>query len=288
MTSDQLTLYQKVQDPIESIERVGKFISESKLVPVPNAAAGAMVAWWCHDTGCTPLDYARTYHTIDGKMVMKAHAMMVEFRRRGGRQRIAEYSSERCEMELEFEGQTSTFALSWEDAQESRWPWKDPNDHSKGLKANWSTPMDRKRMLHARLISMACIVMCPEINYGISTVEEAMDGDMLTAEGPIDVDFTGGRRVIDMSEDMTKRAEEIAADIEAKDAPVEEAPFEEVKLANDVQIGRIEQLVKRLELTDEQIEKMLAKRNVNEVELLTPDQADELIERLEEFLRKKS
>lgn len=289
-TSNSLAIYQGMSsNPMAAAQSMGEAIAKSGLVPVPNTAAGTVVAMTCMLEGITPLAFGRTYHIIKGKPSKKAHAMLAEFRQAfGGKHRVIEHTPDRCEVEFTFEGHTHTESLTWDQCKESRWPWVNPNDHNQGLKDNWSTPIDRKNMMFARLVSSALRVLCPEINFGIYTPEEVYDIEAdIIESAPV----VGAHTQLDPPPGENQLPAVVEPEVVEEVSAVEiedEAPFDEAELlASDVQVARVKQLVKLCGLTKEQIVGMLEKRGVAKVAELTSELADELIARLEEVERKK-
>jgi hypothetical protein len=171
--SNALAVYGKIDNPIVAAQQMS--LACAKVCGAKSEEEGFVIALTCQIEGITPIDFVRKYHIIQGKPSVKADAMLAEFRKVGGRHKLLECSPNRAAIELTFEGQTHQFAWTWQEAQESRWPWKDPADHSEGLKDNWSTPEDRENMLWARLISKSLRRICPEICAGIYTPEEMQD-----------------------------------------------------------------------------------------------------------------
>lgn len=133
----------------------------------------AVVLLTCTQDGITPVDFMRRYHLVKGKPTLQAKTMLADLRKLGATHKLIENSPNRACIEITFEGNTSTFEITWEQAKASRWPWKDK--HRKDFKDNWSTEMDRQDMLWNRVISRAVDVLAPEISHGIYTPEETED-----------------------------------------------------------------------------------------------------------------
>ena len=110
------------QLPISSladITALGKMIAASGMFGIKNDDAGAIAAATCFQQNITLLDFARTYHIIEGRPTMKADAMAAEFRKRGGKYKVIERSVSLAKAEFEFEGQCCNFEFSIKQAQDA-------------------------------------------------------------------------------------------------------------------------------------------------------------------------
>lgn len=149
---------------------IGTAIAQSGMFGINNPGAGLVIAATCHGQGISLLEFARTYHIIDGKPSMRADAMLAEFRKRGGKMRITENSLERAAAEFEFEGNLFCGSFSMDDARRTGDCFK---GDGKTLKHNWAARPDD--MLWARMISRSVRRLCPEIVAGTYTPEEMED-----------------------------------------------------------------------------------------------------------------
>ena len=116
---------------------------------------------------------------------MRADAMLGRFNAAGGKHKLISRTSELAEVELTKDGETQRFALSWVDAQ------KEPFTRGKdgGIKDNYATPLKRKQMLWARVVSDGVRAMDPGIVCGADTPEE-LDDESTVPAGVIDGEFT--------------------------------------------------------------------------------------------------
>jgi hypothetical protein len=151
--------------------QVGDLFARSGMFGACNPAAGFIIALTCYQESISAMEFARTYHIIDGKPTKRPDAMLAEFRKMGGRHKIIENSVNRAAIEVTFEGQTYTFAYTMEDGRRTR----DALLKNDALKDNWQKRPDD--MMWARVVSKMCRRLCPEINSGIYTPEEAQDFD---------------------------------------------------------------------------------------------------------------
>lgn len=166
--SNALTVYSKIQDPLEFIDKFGGAIARSRMFGCHDIDQGKVLAMACLAEGTNPLDISRRYHVIDGNLSMKYDAMLAEFRARGGKYEVITRANDEAEIKVTIDGEEYKESLTWEDAQ------KEPyvRDKKGEIKKNWATPRARRQMLWARVVSEAVRVMCPEIVAGVYVPEE--------------------------------------------------------------------------------------------------------------------
>jgi len=150
--------------------RAGEAVAQSGMFGVTNAGAGMVIVATCQSEGISLMEFARTYHIIDGKPSMRADAMLAEFRKRGGRYRMIENSVNRAAAAFDLEGTSMEFAVTLEDAKRTGDAFK---SDGRTLKHNWAHRADD--MLWARMVSKAVRRLCPEIVYGLYPPEETSD-----------------------------------------------------------------------------------------------------------------
>jgi len=169
---NEIQLYNKFNDPLSAIERLGTFIAKSGLVPCEKTETGIAIAFILFTEKITLLQFNRTYDIVDGHIRKKAMASLAEFRKLGGKHKWVKTGDDgkEAEIELTFEGQTVPSKFTIEEAK------------LQGLlrpNSNWvKTPGN---MLRARATSNGVAMLCPEIFAG-------EDGDMpepAKAENPL-------------------------------------------------------------------------------------------------------
>lgn len=152
------------------LARAGEAVSQSGMFGVTNAGAGMVVVATCQSQGISLMEFARTYHIIEGKPSMRADAMLAEFRKRGGRYRMKSNTVEKAAAVFDFEGTSIEFTVTIDDAKRTGDAFK---SDGKTLKHNWAHRADD--MLWARMVSKAVRRLCPEIVYGLYSPEETGD-----------------------------------------------------------------------------------------------------------------
>lgn len=322
-SSGSLAVYQKVDNPIAFATDMAKTFAAMTGVPLEQ---GAAVALTCLCEGLTPVDYRRRYHTIDGKPTMRADAMLAEFRlNHGGDYEIVSRTADLAAINLiDRKNRSYPFSFSWEECLQSRWPWKSgkgPGDNPvNDIKTNYSTPIDRRNMLWARLVSDSIRAVCPELSAGVYTPEEAEDmtvsGSQVTAPAAVarptvaqivaagniqspqqtaaaqatgDVAASGTTEAVgDHVEDVVDAEFEPAADAGAGSeagAESEESTDPTPSTISPTQVRTLTELVEKLQMPHAAVESMLAKRGVSAIRSLSKEQAKEIIGKLREKAR---
>ena len=95
-----MTLYQQMGDPVNAVVVIGTAIAKSRLFGCETVEQGQVLALECMVRGMPPLTLAEKYHLIQGKLSMRADAMLAEFNARGGKHKIKERSPERVAITL--------------------------------------------------------------------------------------------------------------------------------------------------------------------------------------------
>lgn len=161
----------KVQDPIAAADALGMWFHKSGLFGAATEAAGKVLALTCIVERKTPLEIARTFHIVEGKLSMRADAMLAEFRKMGGSVKWIETSNERCCAEFTIGKNSHTTTITTADAHKARWGQSDGKEFKAG--SGWAkTPA---AMLRARVISSTIRMLCPEIVAGFYAPEEIQD-----------------------------------------------------------------------------------------------------------------
>lgn len=211
-----------MSDPVKAVETIGKAITLSRIFGCQNESQGQVLALECFAKQLPPLALAEQYHLIDGKLSMKADAMLAGFEDMGGEYEIKEYSPDACEIIFRREKNELAIRITWEMAQQEKWPF----GKGKELKTNWSTPIGRQDMLWARVVSRGVRKLAPGVVCGRYTPEELID----STEHVIDV------QPVPAIEKAKQLAQEQADQVE--DAAIEESCDIESGEAKSLQ-GRI-------------------------------------------------
>ncbi len=170
-------IYSKIDNPLAFIDQMGKSFHQSQIMGVSTPGDGAVLALTCMCEGITPLEFAKTYHIINGRPSMRADMMAAKFRGAGGKVKWVNLGDDgkAAEAEFTFDGQSLPIKYTIEDAKAVVGDKLDKPD------SNWRK--DRGAMLRARLITKAIRILAPELIAGVYTPEELEDSGVApTAE----------------------------------------------------------------------------------------------------------
>lgn len=176
--------YRDLIERVAEVEKMGTWIARSKMFGCDNEAQGCVIAMECILTGVTLIDYAKRHKIVANKPFMQYDSMLAALHERGGESEIIQSTSEVAEVEFRYRGKATRVSLTWADLQKETVPYKGREEDvlaamAKGepltLKPKYATPISRKTMLLARLVSSTMRMVCPEICYGVYTPEEIGD-----------------------------------------------------------------------------------------------------------------
>jgi hypothetical protein len=223
ITSQAREIYAKIENPMTAIAELGNMFHKSGIMGVSTPGDGAVVALTCMCEGITPLEFAKTYHIINGRPSMRADMMHAKFRSAGGKVSWLNMGDDgkAAEATFEFEGQQAQIKYTIEDAKNVVGDKLDKPD------SNWKK--DRGAMLRARLITKAIRILAPELIAGVYTPEELEESGAVSTAVPAK-DRASRRKELE-AETTTAVVENtntvVAPPVEEPviDAVVEPAPF---------------------------------------------------------------
>lgn len=306
--SNDLALYDKIASPMDAAKQLGDWVHKSQLFGTACVEQANVIALECLARGVPPMDLANTYHVIGNKLTMKADVMGGRFQALGGKIKTIERSATRAAVELTYEGETTPFSFTAEEAmcEPSTYNYakKDENEvveaiadpakrknlidaKKMSIKPKYATPRSLMQMLWARLISDAVRTICPKVNSGTYAPEDFGTSVAEDSDDTIDVEVVKAEPALKHApkEEPVKPAAESPPATSAAAYPAVD-PRDEP--CDSKQTERIRELWFALGCTESQIKEQLSKRNVNAVRSLTVGQADILIGNLEKALEKKS
>ena len=162
------SFYNKINDPMQAIQVMGEMISGSGMFGCTKVEQGMVLAMQCLAEGKAPLELAKTYHIIEGKLTMRADAMLGRYLASGGKVKWTERTDKRVAGVWTCDGNDVEIAVSLDEMV------KNGVAGSAGkIKANWQK--FPRQMLTARCISEAIRLLMPQIVAGIYTPEEVSD-----------------------------------------------------------------------------------------------------------------
>lgn len=166
--------YEKITDPIEAAQKLGEWICKSGLFGVDRPDQGTILGLQCIVEKLPPLELAKRYHLIQGRLSLRADAMLALYRERGGRVVWLENSDKAARARWIYDGNDIEISYTINDAKAAGLlPPKPGSGWAKFPAA----------MLVARLTSKAVRLLCPEAVTGVYTPEEVQDFNQTAKTG---------------------------------------------------------------------------------------------------------
>lgn len=163
------SIYNKINDPIQAIEKMGEMIWGSGMFGCVKPEQGMVLAMQCLAEGKPPLELAKTYHIVEGKLTMRADAMLGRYLTTGGKVKWLVRSDKEVKAIWSKDGNDIEISTTIEEFKNNGIAMS----KSGGLKDNWRK--FPKQMLTARNVSEAVRLLAPQIIAGIYTPEEVSD-----------------------------------------------------------------------------------------------------------------
>ena len=161
--------YTRMSDPLKAVERLGEMIATSGMFGCTKIEQGQVLALQCMTERKAPLEMAKTYHVIEGKLSMRADAMLAKFQLSGGTVKWTKRDDKVVEATFTLRGNSLPFRATLEEFV--------ANGVATGrdgkLKDNWRK--FPRQMLTARVVSEAVRLLAPEVVFGVYTPEELQD-----------------------------------------------------------------------------------------------------------------
>ena len=167
--STSVGIYNKINDPIQAIEKMGEMIWASGMFGCVKPEQGMVLAMQCLAEGKAPLELAKTYHIIEGKLTMRADAMLGRYLTTGGKVKWLVRSDTEVRAVWSKDGNDVEISSTLEEFKNNGIAMSAKG----GLKDNWRK--FPKQMLTARNVSEAVRLLAPQIISGIYTPEEVSD-----------------------------------------------------------------------------------------------------------------
>lgn len=164
-----LSVYSKITDPIHAMQVMGEMIAGSGMFGCTKTEQGMVLAMQCLAEGKPPLELAKTYHIIEGKLTMRADAMLGRYLTSGGKVKWTERSDKRVAATWICDGNEVEIVVTIEEMTKNGVAL----GNNGKLKTNWQR--FPRQMLTARNVSEAVRLLMPQIVSGIYTPEEVAD-----------------------------------------------------------------------------------------------------------------
>ena len=158
--------YDDIGATMDAVSKLGLMITRSGMFGCDKIEQGEILALQCIAERKAPLEMAKHYHIIGGKLAMRADAMLAEFRTRGGKVQWLAFDEKEAKARFIFDGNNAELSYSYADAQKA------------GLVRPGSGWVKHPaEMCRARLVSKAVRMLSPEVCTGTYTPEEISDFD---------------------------------------------------------------------------------------------------------------
>lgn len=165
------SIYNRIQDPLVAIKEMGSMIAESGMFGCTKHEQGMVLAMQCLAEGKAPLELAKTYHIVEGKLSMRADAMLGRFLTTGGEVQWTKRDNTAVEALFSY-GKSKDVPISCT-IEDMKANGVALDKTGKNLKQNWAK--FPRQMLTARVISEAVRLLAPQLVAGIYTPEEVQD-----------------------------------------------------------------------------------------------------------------
>lgn len=160
---DNITVYDRISDPMTAIKTLGNSIFKSGIFGIDKPEQGEVIAMECLAQRKSPLELARTYHFIAGRLAIKSDALLAKFQQAGGTVNWITRTDKIVEADFCKDGSCTRIVATIEEYT------------ANGVATGANKETWRKwprRMLTARAIGEGVRLVCPEAAFGTYTVEE--------------------------------------------------------------------------------------------------------------------
>ncbi len=160
--NEAIQIYDRIADPLAAVDRLGEILAKSGMFGAEKVEQGKVLALACMCERKNPFEILRTYHLQNGKLGMRADAMLAGYRALGGQCKWLSALGDCVEQRAHFKYKENDAELSYtaEDAKREGLLGKDIYKKS--------TP----DMLRARLITKALRAIAPEVVAGVYLPDE--------------------------------------------------------------------------------------------------------------------
>ena len=167
--NNEIQTYEKMND-LPSVQALGGAINESGMFGCNKPEQGIIIALQCIAENKPPLEMAKNYHLVKGKLTKRADSMLADFKRSGGKIKWGDIKNREVQSGTftDPDGNVYDVSYSIDDA-------KVAGVYSNQAHSPWQkTPA---AMMRARLVSETLRAIAPEIVTGVYTPEEAAQFD---------------------------------------------------------------------------------------------------------------
>jgi hypothetical protein len=160
----QIELYQKLNNPIDAIQQLGKMFAKSGMFGCEKEEQGQVLAMVCMVEGKSPVFITTNYDIVEGKLRKKALAALADFRSGGGKHK---WLSSGDAVTVKDEDRYAEIELTDKEGSVIKYRYSMADAKAEGLVKDRSRWVKRPgNMLRARCISNGLGMLCPEIFAG--------------------------------------------------------------------------------------------------------------------------
>ena len=196
------SIYNKIGDPIAAIKEMGEMIAGSGMFGCTKVEQGHVLAMQCLAEGKAPLELAKTYHLIEGKLTMRADAMLGRYLTTGGRVKWLVRTDTEVRAIWSKDGNDLEISSTIEEYKNNGIAL---GKDGRSLKTNWQK--FPRQMLTARNVSEAIRLLAPQIISGIYTPEEVSDFSPQDRPLPTKVFVDSRPNIVDARPDVENPAQ---------------------------------------------------------------------------------
>jgi len=164
-----LEVYDRISNPMDAIKSLGLSIFKSGMFGCDRPEQGEVLAMQCLAERKSPLELMRTYHFVEGRLAMKADALLAKFLLSGGRVDWKERTDKRVVAIFTKSGYGSVEITA--DLDEHVKNGNAISTKTGKLKDNWAKWP--RRMLTARAISEGVRLISPDCCFGVAVEDES-------------------------------------------------------------------------------------------------------------------
>jgi len=164
-----LEVYDRIANPMEAIKSLGLAIFKSGMFGCDRPEQGEVLAMQCLAERKSPLELMRTYHFVEGRLAMKADALLAKFLQSGGRVEWRERTDKRVIAIFSRPPQAGVEIVA--DMEEHVRNGNAISNKTGKLKDNWHKWP--RRMLTARAISEGVRLISPDCCFGVGVEDES-------------------------------------------------------------------------------------------------------------------
>ena len=166
---NEIQTYEKMND-LPSVQALGGAIATSGMFGCDKPEQGVIIALQCIAENKAPLEMAKNYHLVKGKLTKRADSMLADFKRSGGKIKWGDLKNREVQLGTFTDPDGNAYEVSY-----SITDAKAAGVYNTKADSPWQkTPA---AMMRARLVSETLRAIAPEIVTGVYTPEEAAQFD---------------------------------------------------------------------------------------------------------------